>query len=108
MINKLQETKITAIFSMGNQITLGILKALKEENIKIPDDISLVTFDEQVYSDLLVAPLTTVSHINEKVGSMSLKMLFDQFENHSALNPRNIVYKTELIIRDSVKDINLQ
>jgi LacI family transcriptional regulator len=105
MIKNLQETKITAIFSMGNQITLGILKALKEEGIKIPEDISLVSFDEQVYSDLLVAPLTTVSHINEKVGEMALKMLFDQFENPSPLHSKNIVYKTELIIRDSVKNL---
>ncbi len=105
MINNLQETKITAIFSMGNQVTLGILKALKEEGIKIPENISLISFDEQVYSDLLVAPLTTVSHINEKVGEMSLKMLFDQFKNPSEINPLNIVYNTELIIRDSVKNL---
>lgn len=105
MIKTLNQTKITAIFSMGNQITLGILRALKEEGIRIPEDISLISFDEQVYSDLLVTPLTTISHINENVGAMSLKMLFDQFENRSEINPINIVYDTELIIRDSVKNL---
>lgn len=106
MIKSIHETKITSIFSMGNQITLGILKALKEKNIKIPKDISLVSYDEQLYSDLLVAPLTTVSHINENVGAMSLKMLFEQFENPSNKKPANIVYNTELIIRDSVKSLH--
>jgi LacI family transcriptional regulator len=90
---------------MGNQITLGILKAFKEEGIKIPGDLSLVTFDEQVYSDLLLAPLTTVSHINEKVGEMALKMLFDQFDGNNTSQPRNIVYDTKLIIRESVKNL---
>jgi LacI family transcriptional regulator len=107
MIANLQETKITAIFSFGIQVTLGILKAFKEEGIKIPDDISMVSFDEQVYSDLLMSPLTTVSHINEKVGAMSMKMLFDQFENPSEINHVNIIYDTELIIRDSVKNIKV-
>lgn len=107
MIKALKETKITAIFSMGNQVTLGILKALKEDGIKIPDDISLVSFDEQVYSDLLVAPITTVSHINEKVGAMCLEMLFDQFESGREMNAMNVVYKTELIVRDSVKNLKV-
>jgi len=105
MIKTLGETKISAIFSMGNQITLGILSAFKEEGLKIPDDISLVGFDEQVYSNLLVAPLTTVSHINEKIGEISLKMLLNYTENGSENNLMNFVYPTELIIRDSVKNL---
>jgi LacI family transcriptional regulator len=105
LLRNIRDNQVTAIFSMGNQITLGILKAFKEEGIKIPDDLSLVTFDEQVYSDLLVAPLTTVSHINEDVGAMALKMLFDQLENPVPVQLKNIVYNTELIIRESVKNL---
>ncbi|MFZ1313452.1 MAG: LacI family DNA-binding transcriptional regulator, partial [Chitinophagaceae bacterium] len=65
LIKHLAKSKITAIISMGNQITLGILKALKEEGVQIPNDLSIISFDEQEYSDLLYTPLTTVSHMNE-------------------------------------------
>ena len=106
LIRNLAKTNITAIFSMGNQITLGILKALKEEGIRIPNDLSIVSFDEQVYSDLLFTPLTTVSHMNEKLGDISFKMILDQFDNSFTVKPKNVVLKSKLIIRDSVKTLH--
>ena len=74
--------------------------------VQIPNDISLISFDEQIYSDLLFAPLSTVSHLNEDIGNLSLKMLFDQFENSGKKKPQNTILKSKLIIRNSVKDIN--
>lgn len=82
IVNGLSKNKITAIFSLGNQITLGILKAFKELKIQIPKDISLISFDEQNYSDLLFTPLTTVSHMNGNIGTVSLDMLFAQIEKN--------------------------
>jgi len=106
LIRNLSKSRITAIFSMGNQITLGILKACKEEGIKIPNDISIVSFDEQIYSDLLFTPLSTVSHMNENIGDLSLKMLLSQMDKKTKVKPKNVVLKSKLIIRDSVKKLN--
>jgi LacI family transcriptional regulator len=105
LIKNLSKTKITAVFSMGNQITLGVLKALKEEGVQIPNDLSIVSFDEQEYCDLLFTPLSTVSHMNENIGDLSLKMLFNQFGKNAKAKPKNVVLKSKLIIRDSVKKI---
>lgn len=107
LINDLKKSKITAIFSTGNQITLGLLKAFKEEGIQIPNDISLVSFDEQSYSDLLFTPLSTVSHMNENLGEIALKMLLNQLGKKHKAKPKNIVLKSKLIIRDSVKNIGV-
>lgn len=107
LIKNLENSKITAIFSTGNQITLGLLKAFKEEGVQIPNDISIVSFDEQIYSDLLFTPLTTVSHLNENLGDIALKMVFDQFDDNSNLKPNNVILKSKLIIRESVKNLNL-
>jgi len=103
LIKNLKKTKVTAIFSMGNQITLGILKACKEEGISIPNDLSFVSFDEQIYSDLLLTPLTTVSHMNENLGDIALKMMLGQFDKNTHSKPKNVVLSSKLIIRDSVK-----
>ncbi|MBL0356638.1 MAG: LacI family DNA-binding transcriptional regulator [Chitinophagaceae bacterium] len=108
LIKNLAKTNITAIFSMGNQITLGLLKAFKEEGVQIPNDISIVSFDEQIYSDLLFTPMSTVSHMSENLGDMSLKMLFDQFDKNENTKPKNVVLKSKLIIRDSVKNLKLK
>ena len=105
LIKNLEKTHITAIFSMGNQITLGALKAFKEEGIKIPDSLSIVSFDEQIYSDLLFTPLTTVSHMNENLGEISLRMVLDQLDKSLKTKPTNIVLKSKLIVRNSVKNL---
>lgn len=105
LIKNLDKTHITAIFSMGNQITLGALKAFKEEGIKIPDSLSIVSFDEQIYSDLLFTPLTTVSHMNENMGEISLRMVLDQLDKTIKTKPTNIVLKSKLIVRNSVKNL---
>jgi LacI family transcriptional regulator len=108
LIKNLAKTNVTAIFSMGNQITLGILKACKEECVHIPNDLSLVSFDEQIYSDLLFTPLTTVSHMNENLGDISMKMVLDQFNKNSKEKPGNVVLKSKLIVRDSVKNLKVK
>lgn len=105
LIKNLTKSKVTAIFSMGNQITLGTLKALKEEGLNIPNDISIISFDEQIYSDLLFTPLTTVSHMNENIGDLAIKMLLTQLDKKNKRNPKNLVLKSELIIRNSVKNL---
>jgi LacI family transcriptional regulator len=107
LIKTLAKTKTTAIFSTGNQITLGILKAFKEEGIQVPNDVSIVSFDEQLYSDLLYTPLTTVSHMNENLGDIALKMLLPQLNKNHKAKPKNVVLNSKLIIRDSVKNLNL-
>ena len=106
LITHLAKTKITAIFSLGNQITLGVLKALKEEKIQIPNDLSIVSFDEQEYCDLLFTPLSTVSHMNENLGDLSLRIILEQMDKNHKSKPKNVVLKSKLIIRDSVKNIN--
>ena len=102
LIKNLSKTNITAVFSTGNQITLGLLKAFKEEGVQIPGDISVISFDEQIYSDLLYTPLSTVSHLNENIGDILLKMVVAQFDQKA--KPKNVVLKSKLIIRDSVKN----
>ena len=106
IIKSLNKTKFTAIFSTGNQITLGILKAFKEENVSIPDDISIISFDEQDYSELLYTPLSTVSHIDERIGEKALSLLLNQINKEPKDTIENILLPTQLIKRESVKSIN--
>lgn len=102
--NEIKGKKITAIFSTGNLITLGIMKALKELSVKVPEDLSLVSFDEQNYSELLYTPLTTISHSDEKIGSLAVDLLFDQIDKRVIRD--SVLLPTQLIIRKSVKKMN--
>ncbi|UJH67825.1 LacI family DNA-binding transcriptional regulator [Allomuricauda sp. SCSIO 65647] len=108
IIKDISKNKITAIFSTGNQITLGVLKAFKEKKVKIPGQISLVSYDEEAYSELLYTPLSTISHLeDEDLGILALKLLFDEISIiSSADTPKGILLPTQLIKRESVLNIS--
>lgn len=95
--------EVTALFSTGNQITLGALKALAENDIAVPKDISIVSYDEHDYSELLYTPLTTVSHLeSHEIGEIALDLLFAP----DAKKTQNTLLPVTLIKRKSVKNLN--
>jgi LacI family transcriptional regulator len=100
-----QTIRPTAIFSVGNLLTLGALQAIAEEGLKIPDDISLVSFDEQPYSAILSTPMTTIAQQNEKMGQIAVSLLFRQIKDIDNKECEGIKLPTQLIKRKSVKRI---
>jgi LacI family transcriptional regulator len=98
--------KITAIFAASNLIALGAIKAISEENLKIPEDISLISFDDQPYSGFLSTPMTTVAQQGKEIGTIAFKLLTDMIQTGKLNNIHKILLPTKLIIRDSVRNIN--
>ena len=93
----------TAIFTISNLISLGAMRAISEEGLKIPDDISMISFDEQPYSRFLATPMTTVAQQNYQIGHIATKLLIDQIESNRRIESKGIFLPTEINIRDSVK-----
>lgn len=103
-----QNNTPTAIFAVSNLISLGAIRAIAEEGLKIPDDVSMISFDDQPYSRFLSTPMTTVSQQSTQIGQIAIKLLIDQIESNRQLDPKGIFLPTKLIVRDSVKrKINL-
>lgn len=98
-----QENPPTAIFAISNLISLGAIRAISEEGLNIPDDVSMISFDDQPYSGFLSTPMTTVSQQNAQIGQIAIKLLIDQIESNRQLEPKGIFLPTKLISRDSVK-----
>lgn len=73
----------TAVFALSNNITLGVLKALREAGLRIPADISLVSFDNYAYMDYMEPPITRVSQPVEDMAMLATKILFDRIEGIS-------------------------
>ena len=91
----------TAIFAAGDLITLGALQAIYEEGLRIPDDVSLLSFDDFDFAPFLRCPLTAVQQPKETMGEMAVKLLVERFENRGREH-RRIVLKPELVLRHSV------
>jgi LacI family transcriptional regulator len=77
-----------------------------EENLKIPDDISMIAFDDQPYSDFLPTPITAVRQKKEEIGKLSIKLLFEEINLEKKLDKKKVIVPTEFIIRKSVKNLN--
>ena len=71
----------TAVFALSNNITLGIIKAVREEGLHIPQDLSLISFDDFTYMDYMEPPITRVGQPVEDMAMLATKILLDQIEN---------------------------
>lgn len=96
--------KPDAIFVTNLDMTLGALIALKEMNIKIPDQIALVGFDDSDWANISSPPITTVSQPIYSLGVNATEMLIKKIngENIGLENKAlKLTLNTELIVRQS-------
>jgi len=100
LINK----KVSAIFASNDLIAFGIYKRARERGIKIPDDLSVVGFDDMYYSQLVEVPLTTIRQPAYEMGARAVKVVVEIMENKSKTS-ENILFKPTLVVRNSVRNL---
>jgi LacI family transcriptional regulator/LacI family repressor for deo operon, udp, cdd, tsx, nupC, and nupG len=98
------DTPPTAIFATNNLMTLGVLEALNKHNLKIPDDISIVGFDDLPWARAISPPLTTVKQPAYEMGRRAAELFFKRVEDPSR-EPEVIVMDPKLIIRESTASL---
>lgn len=103
MMNELiQEKRIpSAIFAASDPIAIGALKALALHDIKVPEDISLVGFDNIDTANYTYPPLTTIFAPTFDMGFMGARLLYDAFKRNENLSPFRIQLPCYLIERES-------
>jgi LacI family transcriptional regulator len=95
----------TAVFCVGNLISLGVLKALAEDGLSIPQDLSLISFDDHPYFSFLTPPITTVAQQNKELGRIATKLLLERIESPSTRESEGIFVPTKLLVRNSVRRV---
>lgn len=91
----------TAIFTAGDLIALGALEACRENSVNIPSDLSLVTFDDPVFSSYLSPALTAIEQPITKMTEMAVAMLYRRMRNPDD-ERRKVLLEPKLNIRNSV------
>jgi len=91
----------TAIFGGNNFIAFGAFRAMREAGLQVPDDCSLVTFDDLPESWLMLPFLTTVNQPAYAIGQQATELLLDRLEGRGGPAARTIILPGELIIRRS-------
>jgi LacI family transcriptional regulator len=98
-IQRLLPHEPDAIF-LPTRMALDVLRVLREANLRVPDDIALIGFDDLPLAQQTDPPLTTVSQPMEAIGNYLVGMLLDIMEN-GANPPRRLIFPQELVIRES-------
>jgi len=90
----------TAIFAGNNLITLGTLEILHQNNLHIPEDVSVIGFDDMYWAISLNPPLTAVSQPGYEIGRRAAELLYQKIADPDRM-PVRIVLNTELKVRKS-------
>ena len=101
------EPEVRAFLALSNLNALGAIRALAEEARRIPEDVSIVSFDDTPYSAYLATPLTTVAQSNAEMGEVAVKLLFDQIQFPHRQTKGGILLPTTLLMRASVKRLEV-
>jgi LacI family transcriptional regulator len=90
----------TAIFASNDVMAMGVMDAVRNCSLRVPDDISIIGFDNIPQSALVYPPLTTVQQPLEQMGRVATQMLLSILEAPEK-EIRRIELPTELIVRSS-------
>lgn len=93
----------TALFAASDKMAYGAYKAIQESGMRIPEDLSVVSFDDIEMSEFVSPALTTVRVHREAMGRTAVKLLIQRMEGKLPL-PMTVLLPTELMIRSSCKN----
>lgn len=96
-----QFTDVTAVFAASDAIAMGAISAAYKLGIKIPQDLSIVGYDNLPIAEMAIPPLTTVAQPLEEMGSVAAKMLFSMMQ--SGLNGESRIMPHTIVERDTVR-----
>ncbi len=93
----------TAIVVTDDSMAFGAIEALKEEKIKIPEDIEIISFNNVPLSKFITPTLSSVDINAYQLGYKSCELIIDKIKNEDVEKDNNIIVPTKIIYRESSK-----
>ena len=90
----------TAIFGFNDNVAIGVLRAAEARGLTVPDDLSVVGFDDSEQSGLVTPALTTVRQPLAEMGRMAVSLLL-RLLDRQRVEAMNIELATRLVVRES-------
>lgn len=93
----------TAASCYNDLVAVGVCRALRELGLSVPDDVSVVGFDDIPLTEFLPVPLTTIRVPKFRMGQLAAEMLVRHVESHAMLPPQKASLEAELVVRASTR-----
>ena len=92
----------TALVCANDEMASGAMTAAREANLLIPQQLSIIGFDDVLFARYLYPKLTTVNNPIEKMGKTAAKWVLQHIYNQKEKQPLEMTFKPELVIRNSL------
>jgi len=96
----------TAVTCYNDLVAIGVCRALHELGLRVPDDVSVVGFDDIPLVEYLPVPLTTVRMPKAAMGEIAAQMLIRHIESRTVLPPQKVLLDAELVVRGSTRPLD--
>jgi GntR family transcriptional regulator, arabinose operon transcriptional repressor len=109
-----QTEKPTALVCYNDELAIALLDVLREKNLNVPKDISIVGYDDSFLAQASEVKLTTIRHPKEEMGVTAAQMIVQMSTGQQGTNKKDknelktIIYEPELIVRNSTMQVNLE
>ncbi|MBI9043903.1 MAG: LacI family DNA-binding transcriptional regulator [Anaerolineaceae bacterium] len=94
----------SAIFSQNDRMAIGIIRAARDIGVRVPEDLSVIGFDDMPLASYFDPPLTTMRQDMASIGRSAIALLVESFENGQN-SPNSVCFQAELVIRKSTSSI---
>jgi LacI family transcriptional regulator len=91
----------TAVFASSDVMAIGALMAVQETSLRVPDDLSLVGFDDIAEASATAPKLTTIAQPKRQTGEVAAQLLFNRIESTAPPRREKVVLDHKLVIRGS-------
>lgn len=91
----------TAIFTGSDMLAIGVLDAARNYGWKVPDDLSVIGFDNTFFSKYASVPLTTIDGRIKELGAGAVQLLVQRLQGKLEEGVQRIVLRPSLVVRDS-------
>lgn len=96
-----QDPSVSAVFCANDEVAIGLIRAMHEQGRRVPQDVSVVGFDDLPLSEYTFPALTTVHQDFHRAGSTMVELIAEQITSGRRDASRHVVIPTHLVARDS-------
>lgn len=90
-----------AICTASDIVAFGVIKGLKDANIRVPEDIAVIGNDNSNFSENFLVPLSSIDHSTYDMGKLSMEFLLQMIQEKNETRARQIILTPSLVIRES-------
>ncbi|OXM84421.1 GntR family transcriptional regulator [Paenibacillus rigui] len=107
MLRKPPESRPSALVCYNDELAVRLLEAIRQEGLSVPQDISIVGFDDSTLATATEVKLTTLTHPKTEMGALAAELLINRIEGKTEGKQEQEahIFQPEMIIRESTRKI---